>query len=198
MDEKVRGTREVAQLPCIDKVVDTLFGAETVLERNLRLSRLPSWMLFLLLSSMSNPLSYGERGSQTKACTHRAICAEARGVPTGADFRQSCYVAAVQQRQVPMVLSVLKTFSGSAVAVHRQIRRHPCGSQRSLLCWSCWFHRCRSWRRQLATLCEGGRFPCRAGWLDPQAQVLEKTISLHGLQIVENIVEASHVGTLDL
>ena len=31
--------------------------------------------------------SDGLRGSQSKACTHRAIRAEARGDPTGADFR---------------------------------------------------------------------------------------------------------------
>ena len=64
-----------------------------LLPANLRLprsSRLPSWKLFLLLSGMSNPLSYGVRGSQSEACTHRAICVEARGDPTGADLGQSC------------------------------------------------------------------------------------------------------------
>ena len=67
-----------------------------------------------------------------------ANCAEARGDPTGADLRQVVdLLVVVARRQVPMVLAVqrvvvvmdlfmLKTFSGSAVAVHRQIRRHPC------------------------------------------------------------------------
>ena len=61
MDETVRESLEVAQLPFIDKVVDILVGAwDRSLPANLRLpcsSRLSSWTLFWLLLSMSNPLS---------------------------------------------------------------------------------------------------------------------------------------------
>ena len=46
--------------------------------------------LLVVVEYVQPPLSYGVRGSQSEACTHRAICAEARGVPTGADLGQSC------------------------------------------------------------------------------------------------------------
>ena len=66
--------------------------------------------------------------------------------------RQIRQLLVVSQRLIPKVQTSRRRF-----AVHPQGGRCPC------MCWSCWFHRCRSWRRQLATHCKGGRFPCCAG-----------------------------------
>ena len=93
-------------------------------------------------------------------------------------------LAIVEQRQVPMVLTVqrpveipqvrqlqfIDKFVNIPVVSQRLIPKVQTSRRRciyrystvcststrwsmSLLCWSCWFHRSGSWRRQLATHC---------------------------------------------
>ena len=88
-------------------------------------------------------------------------------------------LASVEQRQVPMVLTVQKTVSGSTVAVHPQGGRCPCcvgraGSTGAGRGEDSWQH-----------IVKVVDFPVVQAVLDPQTQVVEKTVEIPQLQIVE-------------
>ena len=139
-----------------------------------------------------------------------ANCAEARGDPTGADLGQVVdlpVVVVVVRRQVPMVLAVhrlvvvmdlsmLKTFQVRQLQFIDKFVVSQTRLSLSLLCWSCWFHRCRSWRRQLATHCYGVDVLVLQTVLDPRVQSVEKTVVIPHLQIIKKVVEIPEIQTV--
>ena len=131
--------------------------------------RHPPWSLLLFVVKQVQPAIRGHVCTCLSRCRVRDFCTH------------RCYASPVTARTAattvfPTATAPPRCPSRSVVAVHRQIHRHPCRGPMlipqlqyinrwslSLLCWSCWFHRCRSWRRQSRShICRSSRKSLRS------------------------------------